>query len=370
MKKMRVLMLALLVVLCACSPKENRQPEVTASPEPLVTAAIAIVPVGTPEAPLDTKAPASIPSPSPSQEPAAEIERYCAAEGVYTVAWLSDTQHYANTFPAIYPVMTGFLHDHREEMHLAYIVHTGDLVHRNDSEENWLVARAAMDLIDDIPNGVLAGNHDMEPSTGGYENYWKYFGEDRYKTKSWYGGSFENNRCHYDLMTVGGRDYIFAYVSHAPDDKALAFAKEAFDAYPTRTGILCVHDFITTEGGLSEAGQRIREKVFAPCSNVYMVLCGHNYGLYCLTDAFDDNKDGSAERTVYELMMNYQAAGKEGGSGYLRLMQFDEEKGLITCINYSPYLKDYNWLDEEAHKEPRYEMDEKSESFVLSMPWK
>ena len=88
-------------------------------------------------------------------------------------------------------------------------------------------------------------------------------------------------------------------------------------------------------------------------------------------DAFDDDGDGVKERTVYEIMMNYQAAGDMGGGGYLRLMQFDEAAHEIRCVNYSPYLNDYDWLDEPhpPEKDHRYEMDEKSESFTLKMPW-
>ena len=302
------------------------------------------------------------------------MERYVAADGVETVAWMSDTQHYANyakngLSPDIYPAMTGFLRDKAEEMNLVYVVHTGDLVHVTNKEENWKVARAAMDLLDGIPTGVLAGNHDMDPEKGGYKLYEKYFGEKQYDQQSCYGESFENNRGHYDLVTICGRGYIFVYMSHAPDKNAIRFMVKSFQKYPDRVGILCLHDFITTEGTLSEAGQMLRDEVVAKCPNVYMVLCGHRYGLYTLEDAFDDDGDGMKERTVYEIMMNYQAAGKEGGGGYLRLMQFDEEAHEIRCVNYSPYLDDYDWLDDPSHKENRYEMDEKSESFTLKMPW-
>ena len=294
-------------------------------------------------------------------------------EGVETVAWLTDTQHYANyvakDLPNIYPVMTAFLRDKAEEMHLVYVVHTGDLVHVNNDEDNWKVAREAQDLLNGIPNGVLAGNHDMDPSKGGYKNYWKYFGEKQYSGQACYGESFENNRGHYDLVTVSGRDYIFVYMSHAPDKKAIRFMVKSFQKFPERVGILCLHDFITTEGTLSDAGKQLREQVVSKCPNVYMVLCGHRYGLYTLEDAFDDDGDGVKERTVYEIMMNYQAAGKEGGGGYLRLMQFDEARHEIHCVNYSPYLDDYDWLDDPSHNEKRYEMDEKSESFTLKMPW-
>lgn len=384
MKKLLICIVIIALALFGCKTPAQDPVPVAATPEEVPVLVAEVTPSSTPQ-------PASTPQPSPAEEdifvPAATEapspeptavpatgERYAAAEGVETVAWMSDTQHYANhrakdNVPDIYPVMTGFLRDKAEEMHLVYVVHTGDLVHVNDSEENWQVARSAMDLLDGIPNGVLAGNHDMDPSKGGYANYWKYFGEDHYDQQPCYGESFENNRGHYDLVTVSDRNYIFVYMSHAPNGKAIEFMAQSFEKYPDRVGILCVHDFITTEGTLSEAGEKIREQVVAKCPNVYLVLCGHRYGLYTLEDAFDDDGDGVKERTVYEIMMNYQAAGKQGGGGYLRLMQFDEEQHEIRCINYSPYLDDYDWLDDPAHKEKRYEMDQTSESFTLTMPW-
>ena len=390
MKKTVIILISLLL-LFGCRTKQQE----TAAPSPTrETVVIKIAPlsstpsVAPPETPWPYPSdenifvpaveatPGDEPAATPSAEPTdtqAPKERYVPEAGVETVAWMSDTQHFANfrakELPDIYPVMTGFLRDKAEEMHLVYVVHTGDLVHVNNSEENWTTARAAMDLLDGIPTGVLAGNHDMEPSKGGYKNYWKYFGEKRYSAQPCYGESFENNRGHYDLVTVSGRDYIFAYMSHAPDRKAIQFLVKSFQKYPDRVGVLCLHDFITTEGTLSQAGEQLRKEVVAKCPNVYLVLCGHRYGLYTLEDAFDDDGDGVKERTVYEIMMNYQAAGKIGGGGYLRLMQFDEENHEIRCVNYSPYLDDYDWLDDPAHREKRYEMDERSESFTLKMPW-
>lgn len=312
----------------------------------------------------ETPVPLSIPTAEPSEEP---IVVYREPD---TIAWISDTQHYANTFPEIYPTITEYLSKHRNEINLAYVVHTGDLVHNNSDSVNWERACDAMDLLGDISFGVLAGNHDMAKDGGGYSNYCKYFGTDRFSTMACYGDSFEDNRGHFDLLTLGNTDYIFVYMSHDPDKKALQFIKESFLKYPDRVGVLCVHDFITTEGTLSETGKRIRENVIADCPNCYLVLCGHRYGLYCLEDSFDDDSDGISERTVYEMMQNYQAAGKEGGSGYFRLVRFNDEKGLIYTKTYSAYLDDYNWLDDPSHNEERYMMDESSEEFILAMPWR
>ena len=359
------------VEIAALTPAPSAMPSET--PWPYPSNENLFVPVAT--EPPTTEPPTPEPTAVPAETPAAE--KYVAGEGVETVAWLSDTQHYANYHinmkvpPEMYRTVTGFLRDKADEMHLVYVVHTGDLVHVNGDEQNWKNAREAMDLIRDIPTGVLAGNHDMTKKGGGYKNYGKYFGEKQYSQQACYGESFENNRGHYDLLTICGREYIFVYMSHAPDKKAIQFILKSFQKYPDRVGILCVHDFITTEGTLSEAGKQLREQVVAKCPNVYMVLCGHRYGLYTLEDAFDDDGDGVKERTVYESMMNYQAAGDIGGGGYLRLMQFDESAHEIRCVNYSPYFNDYDWLDEPhpPEKDHRYEMDEKSESFTLKMPW-
>ncbi len=356
------------IEITAVSATPSIAPHQTQTPWPYPSDKNLFVPEAT--EPL-TPEPTAVPTQTPN------AERYVVEDGVETVAWLSDTQHYANYHinmkvpPEMYKTVTGFLRDKADQMHLVYVVHTGDLVHVNGDEQNWKNAREAMDLIRDIPTGVLAGNHDMAKKGGGYKNYGKYFGEKQFNRQACYGESFENNRGHYDLVTICGRDYIFVYMSHAPDKKAIQFIKKSFQKYPDRAGFLCVHDFITTEGTLSEAGQQLREQVVAKCPNVYMVLCGHRYGLYTLEDAFDDDGDGVKERTVYEIMMNYQAAGDIGGGGYLRLMQFDEAAHEIRCVNYSPYLDDYDWLDEPhpPEKDHRYEMDEKSESFTLKMPW-
>lgn len=389
MKKCALILFSIMLLLGCRRPAYDEGVQPTAAPTEEVLVEIAVLsptPSFKPEetpwpypsdedlfVPVVTEAPTAEPTAEPTDTPAPQ-ERYVAAEGIETVAWMTDTQHYANyaangISSEIYPAMTGFLRDEAEKMHLVYVVHTGDLVHVNNDPENWKVARAAMDLLEGIPTGVLAGNHDMDPKKGGYKYYGQYFGEKQYARQACYGESFENNRGHYDLVTISGRNYIFVYMSHAPDKKATQFIVKSFEKYPDRVGILCLHDYITTEGTLSEAGEQLRTQVVAKCPNVYMVLCGHRYGLYTLEDAFDDDGDGVPERTVYEIMMNYQAAGKEGGGGYLRLMQFDEESHEIHCINYSPYLDDYDWLDDPSHKENRYEMDEKSESFTLKMPW-
>ena len=109
-----------------------------------------------------------------------------------------------------------------------------------------------------VPLGVSSGNHDVggvssyqsEGSNGldsalTYEYFGKYAGEDLFKNLPYYGGSFENNRSHYDLITVNGHEFLFLYLgwgSSIPNihvsSKDINWAKGIFEQYPDKTVVL------------------------------------------------------------------------------------------------------------------------------------
>lgn len=337
-----------------------------------VAAAVMLTPMPTPE-PTNTPEPSDTPEPTsePTEPPASAdaTQRYIAKDGVYTIAWISDPQYYSRQFPDYYYAMTEFLRDHREEMNLEYIIHTGDLVDGTNDESQWRVAVTAQSYIDDIPNGVLAGNHDVKDPHG-YKYFCKYFGEKHYADKPWYGGSFEDNRGHFDLLTVGNTDYIFVYMGFSPNGKAYEWVRKTFLAYPDRIGVLCLHDYYTKTQTLSKDGQKWYDQVVKCTPNVYMVLCGHKYGAYCFPEEFDTNRDGKGDRTVYQMLFNYQASLHDGGGGYLRLIQIDEAEGTMHVLTYSPVLEDFNRFDDPQNREDYYPFDEKNEEFTLPLPWK
>ena len=95
-------------------------------------------------------------------------------------------------------------------MNIQYLFHDGDIVDDVDMISQWENADAAYKKLDEagLPYGVLAGNHDVGHLAGDYTNYSTYFGEDRFINNQWYGESYKNNRAHYDLISVGGIDFI------------------------------------------------------------------------------------------------------------------------------------------------------------------
>ena len=368
----------MLLLLIGCTGQNAAQPTdgaaseaasedtiLVSSVEPSEARAIATVPP-TPQA---TPESTTKPTEQPTEEPTPKPQRYAAAENVYTIAWMSDPQHYSKKFPETYYAMTSFLRDHCDEMRLAYIINTGDLVHNTDLESEWDVADKAQAMIDDIPNGVLAGNHDILDPIG-YQTFCTRFGEKRYRDKPWYGGSFENNRGHYDLLTIGETEYLFVYMGFSPTKKAIQWAADVFKQFPERIGVLCLHDYYTKQLTLSADGQKWHDTVVAKSPNLYMVLCGHKYGAYCFPESFDDDKDGREDRTVYQMLFNYQASLQDGGGGYLRLMQINESAGTIHNLTYSPLLDDFNRFDDPENREEYYPFDEKNEEFTLPLPWK
>ena len=363
-------------MLIGCAGKKEAQPPESAAPE--VTAEeIVLLPTEEtaettanatmPTVSEETPEPTAEPTPEPTAEPTA-APRYIVADGVYTIAWMSDPQHYSKKFPEYYYSMTSFLRDHRDEMQLSYIINTGDLVHNTDLDSEWDVADRAQAMIDDIPNGVLAGNHDVLDPIG-YKTFCARFGEKRYRGKPWYGGSFENNRGHYDLITIGQTDYLFVYMGFGPTKKAIQWVYDVFRNYPDRVGVLCLHDYYTKTQTLSEDGKRWHDQVVKKTPNLYMVLCGHKYGSYCFPESFDDDRDGREDRTVYQMLFNYQASLFDGGGGYLRLLQINETEGTMHALTYSPVFDDFNRFDDPNNREEYYPFDEKNEEYTLPLPW-
>jgi len=212
------------------------------------------------------------------------------------------------------------------------------------------VADQAMKVLDDagIRYGVLAGNHDVGHKDGSYDNYYQYFGEDRFAGRDYYGGSYKNNRGHYDLISANGNDYIMVYMGWGVSDEDLDWVNSVLEKYPDRKAILAFHEYLLVSGNRSPIGNQIFEKVVKPNKNVMAVLCGHYHDSETLVDEIDDNGDGAPDRKVYQILADYQG-GPEGGQGYIRLLHFNTDTNQIYVKTYSPYLDDYNFYDPEQY---------------------
>ena len=228
-------------------------------------------------------------------------------------------------------------------MNIQYLFHTGDIVDESDKTYQWDNADKAYKMLDDagLPYGVLAGNHDIGHKDDDYTAYSKYFGEDRYNNNPWYGGSYKDNKGHYDLISVVGIDFVMLYMGWGIGDEEIEWMNSVIESYPERKVILNFHEYILTTGGLGEIPQRVYDEVVATNPNVCMVFSGHYHDAYTRVDAFDDNGDGIDDRNVYQILFDYQGLA-EGGQGFLRLMHFSLANEEMISRTFSPSLEQYN----------------------------
>ncbi|MFD2670904.1 S-layer homology domain-containing protein [Marinicrinis sediminis] len=268
------------------------------------------------------------------------------AEYDYTLVWISDTQYYSESYPHIFENQMQWIADNEEEMNIQYVFHTGDLVDERDEEYQWLHADEYMGILDDahIPYGVLAGNHDVGHKEGDYEAYSRYFGEQRFKDKPYYGGSYQDNRGHYDLISAGGNDYVMVYMGWIIGQGEIDWINEVLKQHPDRIAILNFHEYLMVTGSRSPLGDQIYEQVVVPNPNVVAVLSGHYHDSETKIDQIDDDGDGQPDRQVYQMLADYQG-GPQGGQGYIRLLHVDQDQNRILVNTYSTLLDDYNYYD-------------------------
>ncbi|MGG0855789.1 metallophosphoesterase [Metabacillus fastidiosus] len=264
----------------------------------------------------------------------------------YTFVWMSDTQYYSESYPYIYESLTHWIAKMEAQLKIKYVFHTGDIVNVSTEENQWKNADQFMKVLDDkqIPYGVLAGNHDVDQKTTDYTEYYKYFGENRFKDRPYYGGSYKNNRGHYDLISANGNDYIMVYLGWGIEDEGIAWVNEVLAAYPDRKAILNFHEYLLATGSRHPLGEKLYKEIVVPNKNVIAVLSGHYHESQLLVDELDDDHDGQPDRKVYQMLADYQA-GPEGGQGFMRLLHFDTSKNRIIINTYSPYLDKYNYYD-------------------------
>ncbi|WP_400243725.1 lamin tail domain-containing protein [Niallia sp. JL1B1071] len=268
----------------------------------------------------------------------------------FTFVWMSDTQYYAESYPYIYKRQTEWIAEKQEEMKIKYVLHTGDVVDEFDDEQQWIYADEYMRTLEDnnIPYGVLAGNHDVDQLSNDYSAFSKWFGEARYKDQPYYGESYKDNRGHYDLISAGGNDFIMIYMGWGVNDEDMEWINSVLKQYPDRKAILNFHEYLLVSGNRSPIGEEIFQKVVEKNENVFLVLCGHYHDSETLISEIDDDQDGIADRKVYQMLGDYQG-GPEGGQGYMKLLHFDQTNNRIIVNTYSPYLDDYNFYDPEEY---------------------
>lgn len=254
----------------------------------------------------------------------------------FAIVVLSDTQTYSEKYPWIFENQTQWITENIEQLNIVFVSHLGDLVEHWDNIMEWENADRGMSrLIGNVPWGVLPGNHD-----GPYENltnYNKYFGYDRFRDESWYGGAYQNNNTNsYQLFSAGGNNYLILHLQYVPSDDVYSWASVIIDNYPNRRVIVSTHQYLAGHGGddRSPHGEEMWERLVKPnADQIFLVLCGDLPGEERRTDMVDGN-------AVHQLLSNYQLR-EDGGNGWLRILEFFPSQDKILVKTFSPHLNKF-----------------------------
>ncbi|MFT8318071.1 MAG: metallophosphoesterase [Sporolactobacillus sp.] len=255
----------------------------------------------------------------------------------FTFGVLPDTQFYSRSHPDIFKKMNLWFVKNKQALNLQYIFHLGDIVNNFDQPYQWKTADRSMRILDQamLPYGIITGNHDVGYAAD-YRPFYRYFSESRYRWNPWYGGSYKNNKGHFDLVDVDGKKYIMVAMGWGISGDEVAWMNDVLRLYSDRTAILYVHDYLNGQAQRTLQGQMLFNRVVRPNPNVKIVMNGHCYGAARKIDAIDDNLDGKPDRKVMQILSDYQSV--KGGQGYIRVIGFDLKHDKVYVRTFSPQV--------------------------------
>ncbi|MBQ3792124.1 MAG: hypothetical protein II797_03370, partial [Clostridia bacterium] len=236
------------------------------------------------------------------------------------------------------------------------IVNSGNLVDKPDNEAAWKLAK---DTLKKLPNSLpyfdVAGFNEVN---GDEMNYDAYIEQDLADTNK--RNEYEDGQIWFQpfskqqLLLVGIGHQKIAETDEEKElqEKWLEFVNKKIAQYPYYSVILLVNDFIEPdaaslkdEGKLTAFGELLEQEVVAKNSNVRLVLCGNAQG----TARWEKSYNG---RKVNAVMFNY-SADEENGTGFFRIITFNDVSRKITVSTYSPVL-DKDTYDEKYPERDRY----------------
>ena len=211
----------------------------------------------------------------------------------YSFAVVGDIQYTTALYPEMLPYTFNWLIDNKENSKLQYVFNTGDITDHSYDSEYEDISKYLLSLKEaGINQSVVRGNHDK---IAGYD---KHITTERFS----YGGEFESYdgsmKTYYRKITIGGIKYMMLTLDFFPCTAEVNWAKQKIDANADYNVIINTHgyldanmqllgedavydveDRVDAEGNAvgGHAGQYIYDNLVVPCSNVVMVICGHEF---------------------------------------------------------------------------------------------
>lgn len=261
----------------------------------------------------------------------------------FTILWISDTQDISyHGYGKAFDRMGKWILEQKDAMNIRYIVQTGDAVDNGASLQQWKRFDVMYDQFrGKIPYISAAGNHEVKKN--GYFDYWMR----RDIRAIPRGNTFMRGEASYSTFDYEGNPFILVSIGYGVGQDAVKWTNDILKTHKDHTAILLVHDYLQTDGRFGVNGKALFDQIVQKSPNVRVVLCGHVLGVSSRIDALDDNHDGKPDRTVAQLMYDYQHFAED--CGQLRTLTFQIKDRSIHVTTYSPvterYYRDYMFGD-------------------------
>lgn len=272
-----------------------------------------------------------------------------ASDLTFTIVWVPDTQRLVYqeiSHPQLTAIMD-WTRENAQEKNILCMLQTGDFADNMYKEWQVKFCDESVARLAPVPFLGIAGNHDI----GYHTHNFAVWQERPFVISLPEENKYDGGKCVSGLFRSGETEIIIVGLSYGmrADANALAWARAQFAAHPDALGILFCHELLTDRGQYL-LGYPVLEEVVAKSPNVRLILCGHSHTILRTAFTFDDDKDGTDERTVNTLLFDYQSEWNDK-LGYMVLLTFDPSDRCLSVISYSPSLDDYICHDDAADRE-------------------
>ena len=311
---------------------------------------------------------------------------------VWTMVVLPDTQVYLK-YPStagIFGEMTDWIVSNKTTRNIGLVLHEGDIVNRNDSneddqtaEQQWENAQDAMFRLNgEVPYILSTGNHDhgFRDAESRDTHFNEYFSSTNNPLNDPAQGgilkglmvSNELQNAYYEYVAPDGREFLFFSLEWGPRTSVVAWAESIAGnpEYASHTAALLTHAYlhfdesrydrsqdVDSDGNNDRQwnphtydtapdtsdGQELWDNLVKLNGNFAMTFNGHVLGDgtgYLVST-------GEQGNAVHQMLFNRQFR-PNGGNGWLRLLEFMSDGKTVQVRTYSPFLD--QWETDPANQ--------------------
>ena len=296
----------------------------------------------------------------------------------WSIVILPDPQTYVKfeRNQPIFELMTSWVSENIDPLHIKMVLCTGDLVEQNDivstegingnqpSVQQWRsVSRSFGRLDNKVPYVAATGNHDYGYKSAENRNtsYNEYFPVDKNilsqkllrETGTDVDGRPTLADATYEFTSPHGKKYLVLVLEFAPRNEVIDWASKtiAQEKYKDHQVIVLTHSYLNSKNEhivkegypLTDVnyGAAMWSKLILPSKNVRMVFSGHIGAPDSAREHVGFRTDqNSAGKNVQQMVFNAQAMGGgwhgNGGDGWLRILEFLPDGKSVKVKTFSP----------------------------------